>query len=130
MAVQEAVIDPLSRAKDAWPVGWEFKESRPKTAPKLFKLITIELDDVKLIDVLHATTVKTGVPVHIDHFSIEGAGIEIDKLKVSYKRRKASWSQLLNGVTLKHKLSRKYRIDELGKPFVWITRNIARSPRR
>lgn len=117
----ELVIDPMSKVKAVWPIGWKLKNSRPQTAPKLFKLIRIELRDVLVTDVLHAVSVKTGVPVHYDHFAIARKGIDVSKLKVSYGPRQASWSQLLNHATVPHRLSRIYRIDERGQPFVWIT---------
>jgi len=126
----EIVIDPLRDAPDAWPVGWKLKESRVKTAPKLFQLIPVELDKVKMTDVFHAITVKTGVPIHVDYHAIEAKGIDVDKLVVSYPARKASWSLLLRGITARRKLTRVLRIDEAGKPFVWITPFVPRSGSR
>ena len=117
----ELVVDPLSEAKDAWPIGWDLQKSRPKTAPKFFKLIPVSLDKVKLVDVLHAVSVKTGVPIYLDHPAIKAKGITVDKLVVSYPSRKASWSLLLRGITVRHRLKHKLRIDEAGNPFVWIT---------
>jgi hypothetical protein len=126
----ELVIVPLSTGKSAWPVGWEPKVLRSKIAPKMYQLIPIELDDVKLVDVLHAISIKTDVPIHIDYAGIRKKRIAIQTLKVSYARQKASWAQLLNGVTIPHKLTRRFRIDERGQPLVWITPLVPGSPRR
>lgn len=126
----ELAVDPLSQKVPSWPAGWEPKLSRPKTAPKLFELIPVELEKSKLVDVLHAVSVKTGVPIHVDYHALQGRGIDVEKLVVSYPARKASWSLLLRGITAKHKLSRTLKIDELGRPFVWISTFVPRKPEK
>jgi len=117
----ELVIDPLSVAKHVWPVGWEPKESRLKTAPKYFTPGPVHLDKVKLVDVFHTVAVQTGVPVHLDYRTIEKHDIELQELTVSYPPRKVSSSVLLRDLCALHKLSRELRIDERGQPFVWAT---------
>ncbi|GAB4139038.1 MAG: hypothetical protein Tsb009_07720 [Planctomycetaceae bacterium] len=126
----ELVISPLEPGKVAWPVGWEPKTLRSKIAPKMYQLIPVELKDVKLVDVLNAISIKTDVPIYLDRYNIQKKKIPIDTLKVSFARRKASWAQLLNGVTISHKLTRKFRIDERGQPLVWITPLVPTQPKR
>ena len=117
----ELVIDPLVKARDAWPVGWDLKMSRPKTAPKMFEFVEVNLDKIKLSDLFRAVSVKTGVPIHVDHLATRVRGIDVDKLLFSYPRRKTGYSLLLRRATVPHKLTHKLRIDESGKPFVWVT---------
>jgi hypothetical protein len=117
----ELVVDPLKEKTSVWPVGWEPKESRQRTFPTLFELVPVDLDDVKLTDLLHAVSVKTGVPMHFDHYRIEASGIKLDEIVVQYPPRTTSWSLLLSGVTYPHRLTRELRIDERGQAFVWIT---------
>ena len=126
----EIAVDPLKVTTDVWPIGWDLKLGRAQTAPALFQLIPIALDDVRLVDVLDAVAVKTEVPVLTDHYRIEGHGIPLDTLRVSYPQRKSSWSQLLRAVTNPHRLTRRLRIDELGHPFVWITTLVPGQPER
>lgn len=117
----ELVVEPLNTTGELWPVGWEFKDSRLKTAPGLFKLKPVELADVKLIDVLNAVEKQSGVPIFLDRHRIEAAGVDLEKVRVSHPRRQTSFSLLLRAVTNPHKLTRELRIDETGQPFVWIT---------
>lgn len=126
----ELSVAPLSSKDPAWPVGWEPKLSMAKTAPKMFELIPVELNKVKLLDVFHAVSVKTGVPIHIDYHAISAQKVDLDNLVVSYPSRKASWSLLLRGVTAKHKLSRTLKIDERNRPFVWISSYVPMSTPR
>lgn len=117
----ELVVDPRDRVKQVWPVGWEFKQSRLKTAPKLFQPMRVRVDDEPLLDVLETVSSETGIPIHMDYDRIAERGIELDELRVSYPPRQASWSQVIRGVTVPNRLRRRYRIDEQGQPFVWIT---------
>jgi hypothetical protein len=120
----ELVVDPLEKTTDAWPIGWDLRKlklSRQKTAPKLFALIPVELENVKFLDVLNAVSIETDVPIHIDHYRIEARGTDLEKLRVSHPPRKSSWSLLLRRVTNPHKLMSCIRVDELGQPLVWIT---------
>jgi len=117
----ELTLEPLSKVSDVWPVGWKLRESRIKTVPGLFKFVPVELNGVPLPDVLHAIEVRTGIPIRTDSYRIHSSGIDMGKIQVTYPRRKTTWSQLIRGVTTSHKLARRYRIDERGHPFIWIT---------
>lgn len=117
----ELVVDPLKQVKDVWPIGWDLKETRQKTAPKLFDYVQVDLQDQKLADVLNAVAKESGIPVHVDHYRLEAKGIEAAELAVSYPSRKTTWSLLLKGVTNPHKLTHRLKIDELGNPFIWVT---------
>jgi hypothetical protein len=117
----ELVVEPLGDPKDRWPVGWPAQGSLPKTAPKLYELLPISLDEQKFQDVVDVIAVKTGIPVLIDRHRIAGKGMDLDKLRVSYGPKRASWSLLLRGITVPYRLAREVRIDERGAPFVWIT---------
>lgn len=117
----EILVESIRSTTKVWPVGWELKQSRQKTAPKLFQMIPVELDNVALMDVLNAISVKTTVPVRFDRYRIEGHGIDIDKLHVSYPERKTSWNLLLRGVTNPNRLAHHLKIDERGQPFIWVT---------
>jgi len=117
----DLTLEPLSKTSDVWPIGWNFKESRIKTVPGLFKFVPVELDEVPLSDVLRAIEIRTKIPIRVDSYRIRGSGIDMAKIHVTYPRRKTTWSQLIRGVTTSHKLARRYRIDERGHPFIWIT---------
>ena len=117
----ELAVDPLTVATDAWPIGWDLKETRLKTAPKLYEMVPVELNDVKFTDLMHAISLKSEVPVFVDQARIAGQGIDLDELRVTYPSRRTSWSLLLKSATNPHKLTRRLKIDERGKPLVWIT---------
>ncbi len=113
----------VMQADDAetWPIGWKTKTPFQKIAHKLYRYIPIELEKVKLLDLLHAISVKTELPILVDYYHIEKKGIKIEKLRISFPSRKTSWHRLLGIAVIPNKMTRNYKIDELGKPFIWIT---------
>lgn len=122
----ELSIESLEKTTDVWPVGWDLKETRLRTAPQMFKLVPVELQDVKLLDALEGVASLTEVPIHVDRRGITAHGIDVDEIVISYPRKRTSWSLLLRGITTPHKLTREFRIDEKGRPFVWVTAFVPR----
>lgn len=117
----ELAIEPLEGSAVLWPIGWELKNLRTETAPRLFEMVPVELEDVRLVDVLHAVSVKTEIPVVYDDYRIAKYKIDLENLKVSYPARRTAWFIVLRGVTNPARLSHELRIDERGRPFLWIS---------
>ncbi len=120
----QLTIAPLKKQPERWPVGWELEQlklKRTRVAPKLFKMVPVDLKDVPLKDVLDGVTIASGVPVLIDYYKIEAMGIDVRKLLVSHPPKRTSWSLVLKGITNPHKLTRKVLVDERNRAFVWVT---------
>ncbi len=117
----EIAIEPLQKTTQVWPVGWQLKDSRQKTAPALFTLVPIDLENVALTDVLNAVSVKSKLPVRYDHYRIEAHNLDMSKMMVNYRPRQTSYSLLLRGITNPNLLEYDLKIDELGQPFIWIS---------
>ena len=117
----EIGIEPLKKTTQVWPVGWQLKDSRQETAPALFTLVPIDLEDVPLMDVLNAVSIKSKIPVRYDHYRIEAHDLDLSKMIVNYPPRQTSFSLLLRGVTNQNLLEYDLKIDELGQPFIWIS---------
>jgi hypothetical protein len=126
----ELVVEPVRTAKRPWPVGWEPKESLPKTAPALYEMVPVDLDDVALLDVLNAVSVQTKIPIRFDHYRIEAFGVDPATARVSYPPKKTSLSILVRNLASQHKLLRDVKIDEQGHPFLWITPNVPRPAKK
>jgi hypothetical protein len=119
-ATIEIEVETLQKTTDVWPVGWQLKDSRQKTAPGLFQLGPIDLENVPLLDVLNAVSLKAKIPVRYDHYRIEAQNLDLSKMLVNYPPRQTSYSLLLRGATNAHLLAYDLKIDELGQPFLWI----------
>lgn len=118
----DLIVEPLKVTRAVWPVGWDLKESRVKTARKLFmEFVPIDLENVLFVDVINAVSVKAEIPIFIDRYRIEGFGVDVDKLRVSFQSNRTSWFRLLGAITTPNHLTRRDQIDEAGKPFIWVT---------
>ena len=110
-------------SKENWPIGWPIESPPVSVAPGLFDEIPIEIRNFPLNDVLDAVEKKSGVPFFYDHNTLAREGVELSEVKVSLTNKKIG---LLVAVSrlLKQSdpiLNYEIRVDENGKPFLWIT---------
>ena len=117
----ELFIQPLKVTHQVWPIGWPSKQTNLKTAPGLFKLVPVDLENVLFLDVISAISSGTKIPIHVDFYRVEGFGLDVTKLKVSHPAKQTSFSLVLKALTVPHRMTRKLLVDEAGNPFVWIT---------
>jgi len=116
----ELRVSPLDKDTAAWPIGWPLEKPPITSMPKFVEIIPIEFTNVALVDVVHAISVQTGIPILTDHRRIFEANIPLSKLKVNQDYRKMTWSGLLDRVTFPD-LMRELLQDEAGTPFVFLT---------
>ena len=115
LLVTKTMKEPL------WPIGWQPKLSLAKTIPNFYKRIDVSLPKVKLTRVFSAVSASTKVPIFVDHFAIKAKGQQFDKMMVEIKPTKMSWYAVMRKVTVKNRMNFDIRIDELGKPFIWVS---------
>lgn len=120
-ATVELTIMPLEGSADVWPVGWPRRQSPPETAPSLFEIKTIDLEDEPLDGILDAVADVIGIPILIDRAALQAKGIDLSQVMISHARKKTTWITALNSFAYKAKSKFEVLIDEAGKPFVWVT---------
>ena len=116
----ELRVSPASKETAAWPIGWPLEKPPITSMPKFVEIVPVEFSDVKLMDVIHAISVQTELPILIDHRRAFEANVQIGELKVNQEYRKMTWSGLLDRVTFPN-LMRELLQDEAGTPFVFVT---------
>ncbi|MCA9007488.1 MAG: hypothetical protein KDA70_19605, partial [Planctomycetaceae bacterium] len=117
----ELLVTPWEATETPWPIGWELKLSRQKTAPRYFELIPVELNRVPLRDVLMAASKASGIPMLTDDYTIEKKEIDLDQIKVTVSKKRTTWGILIRNAIGREGLTRNLVIDERGQPFIWIT---------
>jgi len=117
----ELLVTPWEATESPWPIGWELKLSRQKTAPRYFDLIPVELSNVMLRDVLLAASKASGIPMLLDEYEVKKKEIDIDQIKVTVSKKRTTWGILIRDAIGGTGLVRKLVIDERGQPFLWIT---------
>ena len=104
----------------SWPVGWPPKGPRRKVLPGLFKFHTVSIQNVSLGEVLEAIAAKLDVAVLVDRLALGSRGIDPEKIDVSFPQSRTTYGLVLNRVLSKSMLKYELRVDEAGRPFLWV----------
>ena len=113
-------ICEVSEAAESWPVGWPAEETPGKLAPKLFESLNVEINGVSLSKALDAIQPRVSVPFLFDHNGMARQRINPAEVKVKYPKGRVIYKKVLDNVLSQSKLSSDLRVDEAGKPFLWI----------
>ena len=104
----------------SWPIGWPPEESDGKTLPALLEAHNIELRNVPLSQAVEALGEKLKVQLLWDHNAIVKDRIDLKK-GVTIPNRKAYYVTVLRQVLGQGGLKSSLRVDDAGKPLLWIT---------
>jgi len=107
-------------AKESWPVGWPPKDAPNQTLPDLFKFLNVEIDKTPLSDALTAIAGRLKAPLLIDYNALAKHEISL-KSRVTQPKLNTFYAKALDRLLSQAKLRYVLRVDEAGKPFLWIT---------
>lgn len=107
-------------AREHWPIGWPPKGNPQQTLPDLFKMLPVEIAATPLSEALPAIQERLKAPVLLDHNSL--ARYEIDlATKVDLPKTTTYYDRILDRILFQAKLQYELRVDEAGRPLLWIT---------
>lgn len=103
-----------------WPIG--LPPTRPKTelAPAMFETVKVELDEIEISTLLVSISEQTGLPVLTDHRSLAKAKIDLTKTTVSLPSKRLVYASVLDRTLGPKFLEYDIRVDDAGKPFLFI----------
>lgn len=104
-----------------WPIGWESDKPDREVLPGIYEFLNVQLDGVAVTKVLEAVGERLKVPVLVDHNAMARHGIDPDAVYVSYPAGRTTYSLVLRKALFQARLKSEVRVDEAGKPFLWIT---------
>ncbi len=104
-----------------WSVGWPPSGSKREVLPELFKFHNVSIQDVSVGKVLEAVGEKLKAPVLLDRAALARHGIDLEKIDVTLPSKRTTYGLVLNRALFKAKLRYDLRVDEAGKPFLWVT---------
>ena len=111
-----------AEGREAWPVGWKAEEPEQKLMPEMYtKLINVEIDQTPVAEAVEALRGRLKIPVLWDRSALARHGIDPAKIEVKLPAKKLTYSLILQRVLSQAKLKKEIRVDEAGKPFLWIT---------
>ena len=119
----ELAVESLDRTNDAWPAGWDLPENTrpPAVVPKLYQLVPVEFAERPLPEALKSVSDQTGLTILHDDWRIRSKGIKVDEIRVKHSPKQTTFDLVLGRITTPHLLLYRLRLDETGRPFVWIT---------
>ena len=109
--------------REAWPIGWKAEEPGAEAGARdVYKLINVEIDETPVAEAVErACASGCKIPLLWDHNALALHGIDPAKIEVKLPAKKLTYSLILQRVLSQAKLRRELRVDEAGKPFLWIT---------
>ncbi len=114
-AVKKAKLD-----QELWPVGWP-AEGAQKVLPALYEFHNVNVSGVTAAKLLEVVGKQINAPVLLDHNALARHGIEPDKATVSHAQERTTYSVALRKMLGKIGLKFEVRVDEAGKPFLWVS---------
>jgi len=117
------VITDATKSREIWPVGWPPEKSTGETMPKLLDFLNVEIDDFALSDALNSIQERLEAPFLYDENNFARHGIDASQVNVSLPKMRTYYKKVIDRLLLqvKPRLTSEVRVDEAGKPFLWIT---------
>ncbi len=107
--------------REVWPIGWP-ADSTQKVLPAIHEFHAVNVPHNRAANVLATVGGKLlHVPVLYDHNALARHGIEPDKVFVTLSDPRTTYSVALRKMLAQVGLKFEVRVDEAGKPFLWVS---------
>lgn len=118
---QFLMVAMLTEERQFWPLGWAPTDNPANTAPALFQFIEVEIMDTPVTEAVAAIGARVKVPILLDHSRIALQEIDLAEAKVKFPKRRTFYKNILDNLLFQVKLTMDLKVDENGKPFLWVT---------
>jgi hypothetical protein len=117
----ELQLTATKEVGDSWPIGWPPGEKdEGKIIPALFEFIKVEIVDTPAKEAIDAIQVRLKTPFLYDYNNMARNRIDLAK-KVKMPAGKTFYKKILDHVLFQAGLKCEIRLDDAGKPIVWVT---------
>ncbi|MGC3972551.1 MAG: hypothetical protein QM775_35965 [Pirellulales bacterium] len=117
----EYYVTKAAANQDVWPVGWPPEKPLPEIAPELFTLRNVEIDDIPASQLLQVVADRTKLPMLFDEQALVMKRIDPSKVKIKIPLAKIGYEAVLTRTMFQANLKHEVRVDDAGRPFLWIT---------
>lgn len=111
---------PMGASDDAWPIGQPLTKSPADTCPVLFQFIEVEINRTPLEKALGAIGPRLNTALFFDHYKVDQDQIDTS-VDVRFPKDKTFYKKILDHILYQAFLGVDLKVDEAGKPFLWIT---------
>lgn len=122
-------VAPIRSNRQSWPVGWKSSSPPRRLHPKLYKMMTIEIEGYTLSEALEALQPRLEVPYRLDRWILKQKLIDPHSIQVSLPRGKTYLKRAVDRLLSQARLASELRVDEKGHTFFWVTQFGKESPR-
>ena len=116
-----AIVESSKAGREIWPVGWEPEKPARDVVPALYEFLTVNIQGVTAARAANAIAQRLKVPLLLDHNALARHGIDLEKVQVSVPRGRTTHSLVLHKILFQARVKEELRVDESGKPFLWVT---------
>lgn len=117
----EYVLAKAMAGDESWPIGWPPEKSDVKVVPQLLDTLNVEIRDTPASQAIDAIQARMKLPFLYDYNSILKQRIDLAKKVTIPPAKKAYYATVLGQVLFQVRLKYSLRVDEAGKPLMWIT---------
>ena len=107
--------------EEVWPIGSPPEKPLAQTMPALFEFHNVNVRNATAAKALEAIAARLKVAVLMDHNAMARRGVDPAKTLVSLPSVRTTYSLALRKLLFQAGLKFEVRVDEAGKPFLWIT---------
>ncbi len=107
--------------QEIWPIGWPPQKPLVQTVPALYEFHDVNVRNATAAKALVAIAARLKVPVLMDYNAMARHGVDPAKTLVSLPSARTTYSLALRKLLFQAGLKFEVRIDEAGRPFLWIT---------
>ncbi len=115
------VVSPGTVGDDRWPLGYEPEGSGRSDAPKLFEFFDVDLPSGTLESALAWFSARTELPIVVDRRALAERSVVPSEILVSLPPKRTAYVMALKGVLRPSRLTGKLRLDDAGRPWIWVT---------
>ncbi len=115
------VVAKAKLDQEVWPIGWKPEKPLGEVLPPLFQFLPVNVQNVPAAKALEVIGARLKTPVLMDYNAMARHGIDPAKALVSLPPGKTTYSSALRRLLFKAGLKFEVRLDEAGRPFLWIT---------
>jgi hypothetical protein len=117
----ECALVKSTPGSESWPIGWPPEQSDAKVLPQLLDTLSVEIRDIPASQAIDAIQARLKLPFLYDHNSIVKHRINLAAKVTIPPEKKALYASVLRKVLFQAGLKYAVRVDEAGKPLMWIT---------
>jgi hypothetical protein len=106
---------------EMWPIGWPPEEKdESKIVPMLFQFIPVDIDGVPASQAIDALAERLKTPLVFDYNNMLRQKVDLNK-PVKLPAGKTFYRKIVDLVLFQVGLKAEIRLDDAGKPLLWIT---------